>query len=170
MAWDSLLIAIIVTTGVSVFALDMDTLEKEYNQVTSAWCAPEQLEENVIDSVYECFHQNSGSRDFTIQIQCENRIFPLNMTKNAVRKMICRNDPLTDSLLKTCYRRLGLSVMANDPVSRMTQMMYQHQVMKLVSLTVSPFPSISHSIFMPQNFISRDVSECHPRHSFPLSV
>ena len=148
MEWDSLFIAIIASLlfhfSSSVFSLDLDSLEKEFNQVSSAWCTPDQLEENVIDSVYECFHQNSGSRDFTIQIQCENRIFPLNMTKNAVRKMICRNDPLTDSLLKTCYRRLGLSVMASDAVSRMTQTMYQHQVMKLVSLTVSPsHPSLT---------------------------
>ena len=91
---------------------------KEWDKVSSYWCSPTDMEENVIDSVYKCFLTNSGSRDFTIQIQCENRIFPLTLTKNDVRLRKCQNDPESASKLTACYKRLGMSI-DDDAMDRM---------------------------------------------------
>lgn len=137
----------VITVALSPAYID-PIIVKEWDMVSSHWCSPPDLEEKMIDSVYQCFLMNSGSRDFTIQIQCENQIFPLNMTKNDVRLRICQNDPESASQLTSCYQSLGMR-MDDEVVNRWSAPRIQHQIRKLISLTVSfslfhwnPFPTL----------------------------
>lgn len=107
--------------------------------MSSYWCTPNDLQDDAIDSVYKCFLMNSRVRDFTIQIQCENRIFPLNMTKNEVRLKICQNESSTK--LSACYEKLGMKI-EDEVVDRMSRIRVLQQVKKLITLTVSSFTVI----------------------------
>lgn len=146
-------------------------LVREWDVVSSYWCSTSNLEDQMIDAVYQCFLSNVGTRDFTIQIQCENRVFPLNMTKNDVRLRICHDQQdddvshaasahSTTGRLAACYQQLGLQMQSSSDSSSSSSsniwdttstvidraaasILAHQQIQKLAALTVHASPCLS---------------------------
>ena len=96
-------------THVSTNSTIDHNVEKEddiIKKISLYWCIDEVLPETMIDSVYECFREAFGDFGYLLQLKCENELFPVtSMSKNDVRKIICKNDSNDSKKLSNCYAK-----------------------------------------------------------------
>lgn len=78
------------------------------NQISYYWCTEQLLPESTIDSVYNCFWKAIGDFGFMIQLKCENELFsPSSVSKNDVRKVMCKNEASVSAKLDNCYSKFS---------------------------------------------------------------
>lgn len=76
-------------------------------------------------------------QEFTVQIKCENGVFPLSMTKNDVRRKICQNEKESSRLLSRCYSKEGINLVDEDSILEENP----KQLQNMMSLIVSTYSS-----------------------------
>ena len=76
-------------------------------------------------------------QNFLVQIKCENQVFPLNLSKNEVRRRICQNEPSSASRLSSCYQREGLVIQDDEESSLEDEKHLQNFVSLIVSNLIS---------------------------------
>jgi hypothetical protein len=76
----------------------------------------------------------SFQQEFTIQIKCENEVFPLSLTKNDVRRKVCQNEKNSSKRLSDCYRKEGIEIKDKEDEVEVED---TGEIKKMASLIVS---------------------------------
>lgn len=111
------------SNGLTTKKQEVESLQMQWQNITMVWCSSKDYPEPLIDDAYECFRASRGDKEFSVQIECENEIFPSDkMSKNDVRRAMCSDDSVMIKNFDECYAKKGIgSNSPKDDEKKMTE-------------------------------------------------